>query len=114
MIHKKTVMRFISQMRDTWGISFALFDVVNTSVLDTCVKQGGFEFIKFTMDEKNMETIEKISAHAREAGVLTVIENIGNAQELNTAIKLNFDYGQGNFIQPPLEQLTFANDVISM
>lgn len=114
MIHKKIVMRFINQMRDTWGISFALFDVVNTSVLDTCVKQGGFEFIKFTMDEKNIETIEKLSTHAREAGVLTVIENIGNAQELNTAIKLKFDYGQGNFIQPPLDQLVFANDVISM
>lgn len=114
MLHKKTVMRFISQMRDTWGISFALFDVVNTDVLDTCVKQGGFEFVKFTMDEKNTENIAKISAHAREAGVLTVIENISNAQELNAAIQMNFDYGQGDFIQPPLDRLAFANDVISM
>ena len=114
MLHKKTIMRFISQMRDTWGISFALFDVVNTAVLDTCVKQGGFEFIKFTMDEKNAENIAKISAHARDAGVLTVIENISNAQELNTAIQMNFDYGQGDFIQPPLDRLAFANDVISM
>ncbi|HTT07920.1 MAG TPA: EAL domain-containing protein [Gammaproteobacteria bacterium] len=114
MLHKKTVMRFINQMRDTWGISFALFDVVNTTVLDTCVKQGGFEFVKFIMDEKNTENIAKISAHAREAGVLTVIENISNAQELNTAIQMNFDYGQGDFIQPPLDRLAFANDVISM
>ena len=112
--HKKNTLNFINNMRDTWGISFALYDVINSTVLKTCVKQGGFEFIKFRMDQNNLESIEEVSAMARELGALTVIENISNAQELNTAIELKFDYGQGDFIQPAMDKLLLVDDIIEM
>ncbi len=111
--HKEIALNFINKMRDTWGVSFALFDVVNTEVLKTCVKQGGFEFIKFTMDKQKINSIADISREARDLGVITVIEKISSAHELNTAIELNFDYGQGDFIQPPMDQLVLG-DVIEL
>lgn len=112
--HKKHALNFINRMRDTWGASFALYDVINTTVLKTCVKQAGFEFIKFTMDGKNLKSIDEIGQSARDLGALTVIESISNAQELNSAIEMKFDYGQGDFIQPPLDQLVLMDDVIEI
>ncbi len=113
LAHKKYALNLINRMRDTWGAGFALFDVINTSVLTTCVKQAGFEFIKFTMDSSKIDMIAEISQTARELGTLTVIEQISNAQQLNSAIELGFDYGQGDFIQPPMDHLIMA-DVIEM
>jgi len=113
LANKKNALNIINKMRDTWGVGFALFDVLNTSVLKACVKQAGFEFIKFTMDSDEINIITEISQAARELGALTVIEKISNAQQLNTAIELGFDYGQGDFIQPPLDHLIMA-DVIEM
>ena len=112
--HKENALNFINNMRDTWGISFALYDVINSAVLKTCIKQGGFEFIKFRMDKDNLDSIEEISTQARELGALTVIEKINNAQELNTAIELKFDYGQGDFIQPAMDKLLLVDDIIEM
>jgi EAL domain-containing protein (putative c-di-GMP-specific phosphodiesterase class I)/GGDEF domain-containing protein len=114
LAHKKNFMNFINQMRDTWGVAFALYDVVNTGVLETCVKQGGFEFVKFAMEEKGMQTVAQISAQARELGALTVIQNIGSAQQLATAIELGFDYGQGEFVQPSIDNLLLGNEVITI
>lgn len=111
--HKENMLNFINQMRDAWGVSFALFDVINTSVLKTCIKQASFEFIKFTMNSKDVKTIAEVSRLASDLGALTIIEQIGSAQELNTAIELKFDYGQGDFIQPPMDQLIMA-EVIEM
>jgi len=113
LAHKDNALNLINNMRDTWGVSFAIFDVKNISVLNTSLKQGGFEFIKFSMDSNEMKNIAEISQAARDAGALTVIEQISNAQQLNTAIELGFDYGQGDFIQPPMDQLILA-DVIEM
>lgn len=113
LAHKEVALNLINKMRDTWGVGFAMFDVINASVLKTCVKQAGFEFIKFKMGNDNLESISEISAVARELGVLTVIEQISNAQQLNSVIEMGFDYGQGDFIQPPMDQLIMA-DVIEM
>lgn len=113
LAHKKHALNLINQMRDTWGVGFALFDVMNAPVLETCVKQAGFEFIKFTMDSSEINIIAETSQVARELGSLTVIERISNGQQLNTAIELGFDYGQGDFIQPPMDHLIMA-DVIEM
>ncbi|OGT79185.1 MAG: hypothetical protein A3H91_09775 [Gammaproteobacteria bacterium RIFCSPLOWO2_02_FULL_61_13] len=114
LAHKKNFMSFIDQMRDAWGVAFALYDVVNASVLGTCIKQGGFEFVKFAMDEKSMEHVAQVSSQARELGALTVIENIGSARQLATAIELGFDYGQGEFVQPSMDQLVLSTEVITM
>jgi EAL domain-containing protein (putative c-di-GMP-specific phosphodiesterase class I) len=113
LAHKDVALNLINKMRDTWGVGFAMFDVVNTSILKTCVKQAGFEFIKFKMDNDNLKTISEISEAASELGVLTVVEQISNAQQLNSIIEMGFDYGQGDFIQPPMDQLIMA-DVIEM
>jgi EAL domain-containing protein (putative c-di-GMP-specific phosphodiesterase class I)/DNA-binding response OmpR family regulator len=113
LAHKDVALNLINKMRDTWGVGFAMFDVINTSVLKTCVKQAGFEFIKFTMDGDKTTMISEISEAARELGVLTVIDQISNAQQLNSVIEMGFDYGQGDFIQPPMDQLIMA-DVIEM
>ena len=112
--HKDHAMKFINNLRDSWGVSFALYDVVNSAVLKTCVKQGGFEFIKFRMNKDDLKNIEEISTQARELGVLNVIEKINNAQELNTAIELKFDFGQGDFIQPAMEKLFLVDDIIEL
>jgi len=114
LAHKKNFMSFIDQMRDAWGVAFALYDVVNASVLNTCLKQGGFEFVKFKMDESNMESVARVSAQARELGALTVIENICSARQLATAIELGFDYGQGEFVQPSMDHLVLSTEVITM
>ena len=113
LAHKEVALNLINKMRDTWGVGFAMFDVINDSVLKNCVKQAGFEFIKFKMDNDNLKSISEISEVARELGVLTVIEQISNAQQLNSVIEMGFDYGQGDFIQPPMDQLIMA-DVIEM
>jgi EAL domain-containing protein (putative c-di-GMP-specific phosphodiesterase class I) len=113
LAHKDVALNLINKMRDTWGVGFAMFDVINTSILKTCVKQAGFEFIKFKMDNDNLKTISEISEAASELGVLTVVEQISNAQQLNSIIEMGFDYGQGDFIQPPMDQLIMA-DVIEM
>lgn len=112
--HKDNALNFINNLRDAWGISFALYDVINSSVLNTCVKQGGFEFIKFNMGKDKIKNIEEISAMAKDLGVLTILEQIKNAQELNKAIELNFDFGQGDFIQPAMEKLILVDDIIEL
>ena len=112
--HKKNALNFINNMRETWGVSFALYDVINSEVLKTCVKQAGFEFVKFTMNSDDLKSIEDTSLLARDLGALTVMEKINNAQELNTAIDLKFDYGQGDFIQPAMDKPVLIDDIIEI
>lgn len=112
--HKTNAMNFINQMRDSWGTGFALYDVVSPGVFDTCQKQAGFEFLEVSLPQKNQDLIASLAESAREAGALTILENINSAAELNLAIECKFDYGQGDFIQPPMDRLDFSTDVIEI
>jgi len=112
--HKKNAVNFINQMRDSWGTGFALYDVVNASVFETCQKQAGFEFLEVSMAQKNQDLIANLAESARQAGALTILENISSAEDLNMAIECRFDYGQGDFIQPPLDKLDLASEIIEI
>jgi EAL domain-containing protein (putative c-di-GMP-specific phosphodiesterase class I)/DNA-binding NarL/FixJ family response regulator len=112
--HKTNAVNFINQMRDSWGTGFALYDVVNASVFETCQKQAGFEFLEVSMAQKNKELITSLAEGARQAGALTILENINSAEDLNMAIECGFDYGQGDFIQPPLDKLDLASEIIEI
>ena len=112
--YKNNAISFINQMRDSWGTGFALYDVVNTSIFETCQKQAGFEFLEVSISQKDQDLIANLAESARQAGALTILENISNAEELNMAIECKFDYGQGDFIQPSLDKLDFTSDVIEI
>ncbi|MGH8119873.1 MAG: diguanylate cyclase domain-containing protein [Gammaproteobacteria bacterium] len=112
--HKKNAMNFIAQMRDAWGMGFALYDVVNIGVFETCQKQAGFEFLEVSVAQKDTDLIAGLAESARAAGALTILENISDAQQLNLAIENRFDYGQGDFIQPPQDKLDNASEVIQI
>ena len=112
--HKKNAMNFIAQMRDAWGTGFALYDVVNIGVFETCQKQAGFEFLEVSVAQKAPGLIAGLAESARDAGALTILENISDAQQLNLAIENRFDYGQGDFIQPPQDKLDNASEVIQI
>ena len=114
MQHKTNAMNFIDQVRDSWGTGFALYDVMNASVYATCQKQAGFEFLEVSMAHQDRSLIAGLAESARQAGALTILENIGSAADLNMAIECKFDYGQGDFIQPPLDKLDLACEVIEI
>lgn len=112
--HETNAMNFINQVRDSRGTGFALYDVMNASVFETCRKQAGFEYLEVSMAHKDRGLIASLAESARQAGVLTILENIGNAADLNLAIECQFDYGQGDFIQPPLDKLELVSEVIEI
>ena len=114
MQHKKNAMNFIAQMRDAWGTGFALYDVANASVFETCQKQAGFEFLEVSVEQTDRELIAALAESARDAGALTILEKINDAQQLNIAIECKFDYGQGDFIQPPQDKLDTGSEVIQI
>ena len=112
--NKKIVQDFINRMRETIGVSFALYDVINPAVVERCIQQAGFEFIKIPMNSASVEIIPQITEKAREFGSLTVLNNIENGEQLNNAILAEADYGQGDFIHPPIEQLVTSIDEIEI
>ena len=114
LTYKTNAMNFINQVRDSWGTGFALYDVVNASVFETCQKQAGFEFLEVSMSHKDRNLITSLAESARQAGALTILENIGSAADLNMAIECKFDYGEGDFIQPPLDKLDLVSEVIEI
>lgn len=114
LTNKKIMQDFINKMRDTWGIAFSLYDVINPVVLETCVKQAGFEFAKINLSKIPEDDVNSIVERAREIGTLTVIENILDAEQLNQTVIAGPDYGHGDFIQPPQDTLVTSNDVIEL
>ena len=112
--HKKVALSFINQMRESWGVSFALYDVINPSVLEVCVKQAGFEFVAISMSQDDNNLISAITENSRNMGAITVLEDIENEAQLQSAIQMGADYAEGDFIQPPLDQLILTTQVISI
>ncbi len=112
--NKKIMQDFINKMRDTWGIAFSLYDVVNPAVLETCVKQAGFEFAKVNLNKASVDDIRPVVESARRLGTLTVIENIQDAEQLNQSVVIGCDYAHGDFIQPRQDALISSNDAIEL
>lgn len=112
--HKKIALNFINQMRESWGVSFALYDVINPSVLEVCVKQAGFEFVTISMAQDDNELINSITENSRNMGAITVLQDIENEAQLQSAIQMGADYAEGDFIQPPLDQLIMTTQVINI
>ena len=114
LANEKVIDSFINKMRRTWGIAFALCDITNPSMLEFCMKKTGFEFVKILTTTVKSDAIPDITSKARELGALTVLENINNGNQLNDAIAAEVDYGQGDFIQPPQDQLVTRTDDIEI
>ena len=112
--HKKVALNFINQMRESWGVSFALYDVINPSVLEVCVKQAGFEFVTISMTQDDNDLIRAITENSRNMGAITVLQDIENEGQLQNAIQMGADYAEGDFIQPPLDQLIMTTQVINI
>ena len=112
--HKKIALNFINQMRESWGVSFALYDVINPSVLEVCVKQAGFEFVTISTKQSDNELINSITENSRNMGAITVLEDIENEEQLQSAIQMGADYAEGDFIQPPMEQVAMTTQVINI
>lgn len=112
--HKKVALNFINQMRESWGVSFALYDVINPSVLEVCVKQAGFEFVTISMTQADNDLINAITENSRNMGAITVLEDIESEDQLQSAIQMGADYAEGDFIQPPLDQLIMTTQVINI
>lgn len=112
--NKKQTLDFINKMRDKWSVGFALNNIVKSDIVEICVKTGGFEYVSMDMNEERKELITEVTNICKELGVLTLLYDINDGESLNYAIEIGIDFGQGEFIQPPLEQIVINNEVISI
>jgi hypothetical protein len=99
-------------LKEKWGVSFALTDVLNKSVLKTCLHRGGFEFVKLDIDNSRIEEMQEIAVGCKEYGSLTILGNIQDGEGLAYAAHANFDYALGDFIQPPQDELVYIEEAI--
>lgn len=115
------VVDMMMQLRDKYGISFALTNVHGLSILKTCTHQISFEFIKISVyetsdsgEEKAVDTEELIQLRngASELGSLTIADKIDNADYLSTAIKYGADFVSGYLVHPPQEDISSEDELV--
>jgi len=111
---KESASAIMNLMRDKWGVSFALTDVVNVKVLKTCLELGGFEFVKIPLAKEKIDDVQEISAFSRERGSLIILENIEDGEGLVYAAQANSDYVIGDFLQPPQDDLVAMSEPIEV
>ena len=66
------------------------------------------------MTQDDNELISSITENSRNMGAITVLEDIENEEQLQNAIQIGADYAEGDFIQPPMEQLVMTTQVINI
>jgi EAL domain-containing protein (putative c-di-GMP-specific phosphodiesterase class I) len=119
--HQDNVVDIMMQLRDKYGISFALTNVQGLSILNTCTHQTSFEFVKIPMyetsdsgEEKAVDTEElrQLINGASELGSLTIADRIDNADYLSTAIECGADFVSGYLVHPPQEDISSEDEVV--
>jgi diguanylate cyclase (GGDEF)-like protein len=110
--NKDNTLAIMRMLKEKWGVSFALTDVLNKSVLKTCLHRGGFEFVKLDIDNSRIEEMQEIAVGCKEYGSLTILGNIQDGEGLAYAAHANFDYALGDFIQPPQDELVYIEEAI--
>ena len=112
--NKKPVMEFINDMRDKFNITFSINNIIKPDIVDVCVKMAGFEYISIIMDKEKKDLLKKIANTGKDAGVLTLMYGIEDAESLNFAVEIGVDFGQGDFIQPALDTIRVDNEIIEL
>ncbi|MFT5426002.1 MAG: diguanylate cyclase (GGDEF)-like protein [Gammaproteobacteria bacterium] len=119
--HQDNVVDIMMQLRDKYGISFALTNVQGLSILNTCTHQTSFEFVKIPMYERSdsgeekavdTEELRQLINGASELGSLTIADRIDNADYLSTAIECGADFVSGYLVHPPQEDISSEDEVV--
>ncbi len=109
---KENTLSIMNFMRDKWGVSFELTDVLNVSELNKCLQRGGFEFVKFNLDKDKISDMREVTISCKEFGSLTILGNIQDEEGRAYASHADVDFVLGDFIQPPKDELEYIEKTI--
>lgn len=118
--NQDNVVEIMMELREKYGISFALTNVKGLSILKTCTNQTSFEFVKIPMyettdsgDKAIVENeLRQLIDGSRELGSLTIADRIDGADYLSTAIECGADFVSGYLVHPPQEEIYSEDEVI--
>ena len=107
--HQKQASFLIKALGEKYNISFALTEVTECSTLESCLSQSKFDFITFSpfFDDPQMseKEIEDIVNTGKKYSCLSVANKIESNDTLTTAMRCEFDFISGYFLQPPQENI---------
>jgi len=109
MKHQKQTSFLIKTLGEKHNILFALTEVTGCSSLESCLSQSKFNFIMLCpfIDANQMPTkeIEDIVGMGKEFLCLSVANKIENNDALMSAMRCEFDFISGYFLQPPQDNI---------
>ena len=110
MKHQKQASFLIKTLGEKHNILFALTEVTGCSSLESCLSQSKFNFIMLSpfIDANQIPTkeIEDIVGMGKEFLCLSVANKIENNDALMSAMRCEFDFISGYFLQPPQDNIT--------
>lgn len=120
IILEKYVINMVMELRNQYGVSFALTNVHGLSILKKCTQKISFEFIKIPMYETSnqkeksidIDELSQMIESSREQGSLIIVDKIDNADYLSTAIECSTDFVSGYLVHPPQENISSTNEVV--
>jgi len=118
--HSKQIQDLISYLRDNFQISFSLNNVPGAAILDQCLRDTKFEYIKYcpalfcssTNNLYNTSEISRIIRSAREHNALTIAEKIETSEQFSIATETGTDYVSGYLVQPPMQDILGTEKVV--
>jgi len=118
--HSKQIQKVMNYLRDTFQFSFSLNNVPSATVLNQCLRDTKFEYIKyspalFTSNNNNLYTTGELSRIIHSAGknkALTIAEKIETSDQFSIATNAGTDYVSGYFVQPPLQDILGTERVV--
>ena len=107
--YQKQVSFLIKTLGKQYNTLFALTEVTECSMLESCLSQSKFDFIMlspFLNDEQmTAKEIEDIVNTGKKYLCLSVATKIGDNDAMTTVMRCNLDFISGYFLQPPQENI---------
>lgn len=120
MIHQKNIFNIMLKLRDAYGIAFSLTHVCSVSILEQCMSNISFEFVKIPMYEtvgdinkpSNVDELKLITQYSKNQGAMVISDKIDDAHHLASAIECGTDFVSGYLIHAPQHNIPLEYEVM--